>query len=172
MLEAVCNPATGESAGQAPAAQSDVIWQNVTVGMTRDQIRELYPDNNIRLIAACEAELDFDYERGVVTDVNLKNLSESQPANCRQIVFRSLTARYGQPDSRQLADHDAAMPSINPDVAETGSNVLEFTATWNEPNLLVQFAAIGRDQRGWAIRYTPQTISPETDITPDAADQL
>jgi hypothetical protein len=98
--------------GVVPPDAHPVLWQNVSAGMTRDQVRSLYPrGGNIthrddltiiedyRVSEGCQATVRVFHERGSVDKVVVRG-EGSIGGSCSDTVFTALSARYGEALSR------------------------------------------------------------------------
>lgn len=100
------------AAQEATNSDRPVLWQNVSAGMSRDQVRELYPRSgnvthrndltiveDYRVTDQCDATVRIFHERGIVDRVVVRG-EGSIGGSCSDTVLTALSARYGEALSR------------------------------------------------------------------------
>jgi hypothetical protein len=109
-------PAIAQPTPGAPSQESTgrVLWQNVAAGMTRDQVRGLYPAQGDRVhhrddvtiiedyavTDRCKATVRIFHEQGKVDRVEVRG-EGSIGGRCSDTVLTALSARYGEALSRE-----------------------------------------------------------------------
>ena len=89
------------------APQAPILWQNLTVGMTKDQVKALYPDGTVNLTPECKAKVVGDYGKGGLQSVVVRfgdlyaagKSSWNSALLCQKIVRASIIEKYGEPDA-------------------------------------------------------------------------
>jgi hypothetical protein len=91
---------------------AQALWNNTTVGMSKAQVKALYPKNVVELGDGCFADLDFDYEKGGLQQVSLEWSAKDRNKRCADVVVQSLFAKYGKPklEDREVQLTDCGNP--------------------------------------------------------------
>lgn len=79
-------------------ASAQPLWRDLQPGMSKEQVRALYPKATIELGDGCSASASFDYERGGLTAVNLRYSGVDQNKRCAVMVGGTMSAKYGATD--------------------------------------------------------------------------
>jgi hypothetical protein len=171
----------GATALCAAAAQaSDVIpgqvlWGDIKTGMTKAEVRALYPKLAVELSPGCAATIKPYYQGKKVASVDLEHSSDSTSTSCSSTMAVSLKAKYGTPRSDRnvterfdtscfnkfsCALRDAAL-AIDPD-----PNIYWQVMTWFTGETLITLKR-DRETDKWSISYQQARRA-----TPDAAAKL
>lgn len=89
---------------QRPAAQ--VIWHNLSAGMSRADVRRLYPNSRVQIVAGCEARVDGSYVSNRLARVDLRSARSEDTARCPEVIAATLISRYGDPERRTEFNYD------------------------------------------------------------------
>lgn len=103
--------AGGLVAAAAPAqpqpqteALGPVLWGNLRVGMTKQQVRALYPKSKVALTTGCNGKLSYFWENNKLARVAIDPplLGSGTAVNCGLIIAASLNAKYGPPQNEDV----------------------------------------------------------------------
>lgn len=92
--------------GSCAVAQPIVLWQDLTVGMSKDEVRARHPTKKVSLAEGCEAAIRPTFGRdGKLVAVTLaygkefvfNARAQEETRQCVKVVRDSLEARYGSP---------------------------------------------------------------------------
>jgi hypothetical protein len=95
LLQSAAPAASAVTAPPEPSAE--VLWQNVTVGMTREQVQAAQPSRQVSLGEGCFARLTWTYERRQVQRLTMTNTSNDTRENCPAVITQAMRDRYGEP---------------------------------------------------------------------------
>ena len=149
-------------AAQAPD-ERPILWDKVRVGMTTEEIRELYPEDgrkikwhgdkqteveDIEVLEGCEAEAEIHHESGAVEVVKVKGRG-SIVGRCSDKVFSALAAKYGQPDGQ--TNQRGSLFSRGKSTAIWNRGAVTMRFVWMNDNGL---GGGGLGQSSWQMEYT------------------
>lgn len=144
----------------AVPAVAQTLWRNIELGMTMEQVRELYPtDQHVKHLAEevlfeevditpeCEADVHIHHPGGVVDRVVVRG-GGSLSGRCANRVLDALAARYGQSAAREERRGLFRRPSQD--------------HVWNRDGVLLRFRRFGGNELGggglfrasWEVSYT------------------
>ena len=159
----------------ATAAYADtLLWQNLKAGMSKDEVRVLYPASEVQLTASCKAKLLTRFKGGRLVSVHLKlfdkiflKRSEWDAAkHCQEMMKSSIIERYGTPDKIAPSEAQRTTPDIPnfADKIDPGVDVL-----WNRPGLNIKFHF--RTRTPFTV-VSYEYVAPLQSAPPDAASKL
>lgn len=151
----------------AAPASAQPAWENVALGMTRDEARALYPAGERirhradritirghRIVEQCRADVHILHPRGTVAQVVLRG-EPAIAAQCGEAVFASLRERLGIPLSEETS-----RPSILKRVRTT--------YLWSDGGRYLRFVRYGVDGMGagltnasWEMSVSATAAAPE-----------
>lgn len=79
------------------SATGRLIWNDLREGMTKLEVKALYPKSNVELGEGCFADLFPEYSKSRLIRVNLEWSTKDQNERCGQVVLASLVSKYGNP---------------------------------------------------------------------------
>src|SRR3712207_3569304 len=101
--------------------ENRALWQNVTYGMTVDQVRALFPAERKRTehhktwtelkgfvaVAKCKPEVGIHHPKGVVTHVVVSMPAIGLKSTCTDEAYEAMLSKYGRPDTEQSTDKES-----------------------------------------------------------------
>lgn len=88
-IEKSCTQKDGATTAESPV----VLWRNLTLGMSKDQVRSLYPDGKFDLTPECRVSITPRYRESKLFAVNLSGIF----GRCSDIIFQSMVEKYDHP---------------------------------------------------------------------------
>lgn len=87
------------AAASASPGSSDgrMIWNDLHADMTKAEVKSLYPKNSTELGEGCYADINPRYNKGKLDQVNLEWSTKDDNQRCADVVYATLSAKYGQP---------------------------------------------------------------------------
>jgi hypothetical protein len=156
-------PAIAPIAAIAPLASEagTVLWRNVSMGMTVEQLRALYPQGvnvtykadrtilaDVPVIEGCQAKVNIMHESGAVKEIVMRG-EGSIAGRCSGKIIAAISGKYGQP-----LDKDKIHGSL---FARQGKNYV-----WSHDGVTLQFKRYTSGALGggglfaasWEMRYS------------------
>lgn len=142
------------------------LWQNLEYGMSRAEVRALYPHGTTLLTPDCEARILPRYTRGALTSVSLRfgdivTASRdrwNQALRCQEIIKVSLDERYGSPVQSGVQE---GLPPMRE---------LSDTAVYVSGQLRIELSA--RQRQPFTVVTYGLASTPQREVRPDAAGKL
>ena len=152
----------GSSIAYGAPQPGQVIWSNIKYGMTKEQVRALYPKNaTVDLGNGCSAWIDPGYESKIVVEVKLGGTAGTN--FCDENVLASLTSKYGKPrtvDVKVVEPEGANLVGgrlgrIRAGVTEEYDTIR--TRTWFTGDTLITLE-LNETMHNWHALYQPAEI--------------
>jgi hypothetical protein len=148
------------------APQPAPIWNDLTVGMSRADVKAKYPFGRTLLGDGCLAAIEGIYERDGLAGVKLSWSSEDRNPRCGEIVGKGMLARYGAPDQVNGASESrscryygrSAIASLSRSVclANGGGKPVNYSISkWSRGGIDITFERIERNDSFWSAVYKP-----------------
>ena len=157
-----------------PANAGVVLWQNVEVGMTLEQLRALYPEvkgtvthkpklsilENVQQVGRCHPDVLVEHPSGAVTKVLIRSRYRGFPKeSCGNEAEKALLAKYGSPLSRD-EDTQKTGSVIGEGLfmgLDTTRNARDYKLTWVDDGIIITLERFdpGVDDN-WLITYEPK----------------
>jgi hypothetical protein len=138
-----------------------VLWGGIKTGMTKAEVKAMYPGMVVQLTDGCMASISLTYQHRGVETVKLEQDVRSTSKSCGSVMLASLKEKYGPPRSDRnqtqfvstscygkfaCALRDAAL-AIDPD-----PNIYWQVVNWFTGNMLVELYR-DRETDNWHIAY-------------------
>lgn len=100
-----------------------VLWGGIKTGMTKSEVKSLYPTMKVQLTPGCVASIALTFDKKTVESVKLEHDAASASKSCGTVMIESLKEKYGVPRGER-------------DVTEVGN-----TSCWGETSCALRDAA-------------------------------
>jgi hypothetical protein len=153
----------------AVAISSQPLWKDLYPGMTKDEVKLLYPTGKTALTKTCEAKVIPQYRKGELEAVWLRfgdlmaagKKEWNAALECQAIVKSSIVEKYGEPAECEVIEKRNPMFK---DLITYGDQ-----CTFQKGQLKVTFYV--ERERPFTVITHEQLESP-AEVKPDAADNL
>lgn len=143
-----------------------VIWNDLRVGMTKKEVKAMYPKASTKLAGDCDARVEADFTKGKLVRVNLRNVSGATDARCGELVATTLAAKYGPPlrSQREIKLNDCGSTyggglaaSLAKLCESMGGNEPEYSTltTWQGHGVEIILKREVGDETIWSLVYRP-----------------
>jgi len=155
LLAPVVGPEVVRAQGvQEPEGQ--VVADQLRMGMTRAEVRALYPSALVPINDRCRGELSATYSHGRLSSVSLSAQDRDRPSkNCREAVRTMLVARFGAPETstRKLREPKGGMygGGVTGTLSQLGKTESEYLHNdeWSAAGLKVAFGYNESNKTSW-----------------------
>ncbi len=159
--------AVGQAQVTEPVAVDDMrppLWSNLRVGMTKAEVKSLYPKLKTEITSACRADIEPVYKAGGLSQVHLSGVSAEDPMRCATTIRVSLEAKYGKPgDTTREMQRPSCGYGYGTDLSialaracrSLGGETPYWIATtvWEREGLFVGLTGREGDENSWTVTY-------------------
>ena len=156
----------------APVSAGTVLWNNIEAGMTKQQVRQLYPvdrehkqnsseffgestSTTFDLAADCQATVSIGHAGNAVSIVTMTGPNTTR---CAEIALDGLKKKYGEPT---VDTQDSQTSTITKTVTKyriptAMTTVVDVThrVEWHNGTVAIVYKASQGDEPVWSISYT------------------
>ena len=152
-----------------------VLWGDIKTGMSKAEVKALYPGMVTELSDGCRADIQLDFEKKRVSVVTLSHSATSKSATCGTVMLTSLKDKYGEPRTDQNITQVADTSCFNKLscalrdamlIADPDPNTYWQVVTWFTGDRLIKLFR-DRETDNWRIEYYQARLAK-----PEAAPKL